>query len=62
MRPLEEYEIGRSSLALDEVLKFNVDGATSKPSPAGIGEILQNSKGEVRVFSMNVGVKESNET
>lgn len=30
--------------------------------PAGIGEVLQNSKGEVRVFSMNVGEKESNET
>ena len=48
---------------LDEVLNFNVDGATrGKLGPAGIRGVLRNNKGEVIfLFTRNVGMKESNE-
>lgn len=45
------------------ILKFNLDGASrGKPRPTGMGGVLHNSKGEILfMFSMSVGVKESNE-
>ncbi|XP_017974604.1 PREDICTED: 14.7 kDa ribonuclease H-like protein [Theobroma cacao] len=43
-------------------MKFNVDGAARGcPGPAGIGGILTNHKGDVRViFSKSIGVADSN--
>ena len=48
---------------LDDVLKFNVDGAArGKPGPAYIGGVLRNIEGGLNfAFSVNVGMKESNE-
>ncbi|XVF23464.1 hypothetical protein REPUB_Repub13aG0041100 [Reevesia pubescens] len=44
------------------VLKFNVDGsAYEKPGPAGIGGVLQDEAGAVKlIFSKSIGIADSN--
>ncbi|EOY15851.1 Uncharacterized protein TCM_034797, partial [Theobroma cacao] len=56
-RPVTEWE-----KPPDRTMKFNVDGAASgSTNEAGIGGLLRNSKGEVRMmFSKSIGVGDSN--